>query len=77
MPDFGTMVQRLAYDFMECLLENRHSDARGGHAQLFFRSAIAIPQLEGSTSAIAILQIFKECWSAAAIPQFRNHVFVI
>jgi hypothetical protein len=24
---------------------------RGGHAQLFFESAIAIPQLEGSSSA--------------------------
>jgi hypothetical protein len=33
---------------------------RGGHAQLFFESAIAIPQLEGSTSAIAIPQLFKE-----------------
>jgi hypothetical protein len=31
---------------------------RGGHAQ-FYESAIAVPQLEGSTSAIAILQIFK------------------
>jgi hypothetical protein len=33
---------------------------RGGHAQIFFESAIAIPQLEGSTSAIAIPQLFKE-----------------
>jgi hypothetical protein len=33
---------------------------RGGHAQLFFESAIAISQLEGSTSAIAIPQLFKE-----------------
>ncbi len=33
---------------------------RGGHAQLFFESAIAIPQLEGSISTIAILQLFKE-----------------
>jgi hypothetical protein len=31
-----------------------------GHAQLFFESAIAIPQLDGSTSAIAIPQLFKE-----------------
>ncbi len=28
--------------------------------QLFLESAIAIPQLEGSTSAIAIPQLFKE-----------------
>jgi hypothetical protein len=27
----------------------------------FFESAIAIPQLEESTSAIAIPQLFKEC----------------
>jgi hypothetical protein len=33
---------------------------RGGHAQLFFESAIAIPQLEGSTFAIAIPQLFIE-----------------
>jgi hypothetical protein len=34
--------------------------SRGGHAQLFFESAIAILQLEESTSAIAIPQLFKE-----------------
>jgi hypothetical protein len=34
--------------------------SRGGHADFFFESAIAIPQLEGSTSAIAIPQFFKE-----------------
>jgi hypothetical protein len=33
---------------------------RGGHTQLFLESAIAIPQLEGSTSAIAFPQLFKE-----------------
>jgi hypothetical protein len=33
---------------------------RGGQAQLFSESAIAIPQLEGSASAIAIPQLFKE-----------------
>jgi hypothetical protein len=33
---------------------------RGGQAQLFFKSAIAIPQLEGSASAITIPQLFKE-----------------
>jgi hypothetical protein len=33
--------------------------SRGGHAN-FFRSAIAIPQREGSTSAMAIPQLFKE-----------------
>ncbi len=42
---------------------------RGGHAQLFFESAIAIPQLEGSTSSIAILQLLKKCCSATATPQ--------
>jgi hypothetical protein len=35
---------------------------RGGHAHLFFKSAIEIPQLEGSTSAIAILQLFEDMW---------------
>jgi hypothetical protein len=48
---------------------------RGGPAQLFFESAIATPQLEGSTSAIAIPQLFKECCSAIATPQFRNRNF--
>jgi hypothetical protein len=48
---------------------------RGGHAQLFFESAIAIPQLEGSTSAIARPQLFKEMLlrnrnSAIPQPQF-------
>jgi hypothetical protein len=33
---------------------------RGVHQQFFFESAIAIPQLEGNTSAIAIPQLFKE-----------------
>ncbi len=33
---------------------------RGGHAQLFFESAIANPQLAGSTYAITIPQLFKE-----------------
>jgi hypothetical protein len=52
---------------------------RGGHAQLFLRSAIAIPHFEGSTFAIAIplFKLFKECWSATAIPEFFNRVFVI
>jgi hypothetical protein len=46
-----------------------------GHAQLFFESAIAISQLEGSTSAIAIPQLLKKCCSATATPQFRNRSF--
>jgi hypothetical protein len=33
---------------------------RGGHAQLFLKSAIATPQLERCTSAIAIPQLFKK-----------------
>ncbi len=41
----------------------------------FFESDIAIPQLEGSTSAIAIPQLLKKCCSATATPQFRNHNF--
>jgi hypothetical protein len=49
----------------------------GGHAQLFFESAIAILQLEGSTSAIAIPQLFKKCCSATATPQFRNRNFFL
>jgi hypothetical protein len=48
-------------------------ESRGGHAQLFFESAIATPQLEGSTSATAIPQLFKEFCSAT--PQFRNRNF--
>jgi hypothetical protein len=48
---------------------------RGGHAQLFFESAIAIPQLEGGTSAIAIPQLFKKSYSATATPQFCNRNF--
>ncbi len=48
---------------------------RGGHTQFFFESAIAIPQLERSTSAIAIPQLFKKCCSATATPQFRNRNF--
>jgi hypothetical protein len=48
--------------------------SRGGHAQFFFESAIAIPQLEGKTSAIAIRQLFKEmllCNRNSAIPQWQ------
>jgi hypothetical protein len=48
---------------------------RGGQAQLIFESTIAIPQLEGSTSAIAIPQLLKKCCSAIATPQFRNRNF--
>ncbi len=49
--------------------------SRGGQAQLFFESAIAIPQLEGSTCAIASPQLFKEmllsnCNSASPQSQF-------
>jgi hypothetical protein len=33
---------------------------RGGYSQLFFMSAIAIPQLEGKTSATAYPQLFQE-----------------
>jgi hypothetical protein len=46
--------------------------SRDGQAQLFFEPAIAIPQLEGSTSAIAIPQLFKEMLfrnRKTAIPQ--------
>jgi hypothetical protein len=48
--------------------------ARGGHAQLFFESAIAIPQLEGRDSAIAISQLLKKCCSLTAIPQSQLQI---
>jgi hypothetical protein len=57
---------------MSCKWKKTGPYIRGGHAQLFFESATAIPQLEGSTSAIAIPQLFKKCCSATATPQFRN-----
>jgi hypothetical protein len=47
-------------------------NSSGGHAQLFFESAIAIPQLVESISAIAIPQIFKEMLLQ---PQLRNRNF--
>ncbi len=50
---------------------------RGGHAQLFFQSATAIPQLAGSTSTIAIPQLFTKCCSATETPQFRNRNFFL
>jgi hypothetical protein len=40
-----------------------------GTHNFFFESAIAIPQLKGSTSAIPIPQLFKKCFSATATPQ--------
>jgi hypothetical protein len=49
--------------------------AEVGTRNLFFESAIAMPQLAGSTSAIAIPQLFKKCCSATATPQFRNRNF--
>jgi hypothetical protein len=54
---------------IKCLMAHK---CRGGHVQLFFESAIAIPQLEGSASAIAIPQLFKEMLLRnrnSAIPQ--------
>ncbi len=53
----------------------RYKISRGGYAQLFFESAIAILQLEISTSAIAIPQFSKKCCSATATPQFSNRNF--
>jgi hypothetical protein len=44
-----------------------------GMRNFFFESAIAIPQLEGSPSATAILQLFKDmllCNRNSAIPIF-------
>jgi hypothetical protein len=49
-----------------------HSDSEQWARATFFESAIAIPQLEGSTSAIAIPQLFKEMLLRnrnSAIPQ--------
>jgi hypothetical protein len=65
------LTSTLKYTAQLVLLVN----VRGGHAQLFFESAIAIPQLEGSTSAIAIPQLFKNmllrnCNSAIPQSQF-------
>jgi hypothetical protein len=54
-----------------------NSFIRGGHTQLFFESATAIPQLDGSTCAIAIPQLFKKCCFATATPQFRNRSFFL
>jgi hypothetical protein len=48
---------------------------RGGHAQLFFESATAIPQLEGRTSAIAIPQLLKEM--LLCNPQLQNSAIAI
>jgi hypothetical protein len=45
--------------------------------QLFFESTIAIPQLEGSPSAIAIPQLLKKCCSATATPQFHQRNFFL
>ncbi len=48
---------------------------RGGHAQLFSKSAVLILQLEGTTSAIAIPQLFKETMFRnrdIAIPQSQH-----
>ncbi len=50
-------------------LKPKWGNISGGHAQLFFESSIAIPQLEGSISAIAIPQRLKKWCSATAIPQ--------
>jgi hypothetical protein len=41
-------------------VQSHRYNIRGGLEQLFFESAIAIPELEGSTYAIAISQLFKE-----------------
>jgi hypothetical protein len=52
--------------------------SKGGQAQLFFESAIAISQLEGNTSAIAIPQLFKAMLLRnrdSAIPQ--SHFFLM
>jgi hypothetical protein len=48
---------------------------RGGHAQLFLESAIAFPQLEGSTSAITIPQLLKEM--LLCNQQLRNSAIAI
>ncbi len=78
MKDTAALVSSLAPPL--CLqtryisLEREIPIIRGGQAQLFFESAIAIPQLEGSTSAIAIPQLFKEMLLRnrnSAIPQMQ------
>jgi hypothetical protein len=52
-------------------------NVNGRQTQLFFESAIAIPQLEGCTFAIAIPQVMKKCCSAthnSTIPQQQLQV---
>jgi hypothetical protein len=56
-------------------MHTRVSISEVGTRNFFFESAIAIPQLEGGTSAIAIPQLLKKCYSATATPQFRNRNF--
>jgi hypothetical protein len=46
-----------------------------GTCNFFLTPHIAIPQLEGNTSAIAIPQLFKEMCSATANPQFWDCYF--
>jgi hypothetical protein len=62
---------------MGVIMKMSHVLYRGGHAQLFLESAIAISQLEGRTSAIAIPQLLKKCCSATATPHFRNCNFFL
>jgi hypothetical protein len=60
------------YDARSGSTPSHRLSTRGGHAQLFFASAIAIPQLEGSSSAIATPQLFKDMLLRnrnSAIPQ--------
>jgi hypothetical protein len=57
------------------LQAKRSLHCRGGHAKLFF--AISIPQLEGSTSTIAIPQLLKKCCSTTTTPQLRNSAIAI
>jgi hypothetical protein len=58
-----------------CKLVRGQVKGRGGHAQHFFESAFAIPQPEGSTSAIAIPQRFKEMLLRNRNSAIRNHNF--
>ncbi len=84
--DFLTAIQiRVNVDtllFIDVVIEcgyltSNNSDLyTGGHMQLFLKAKIAIPQLEGSTSAIAIPQLLNEILLCnSTIPQFRNRNF--
>jgi hypothetical protein len=59
------------------LFYSRGPAPRGGHAQLCFESAFAIPQLEGSTSVIIIPLVFQEMCLCDCNSAILNRIFSI